>query len=232
VAGALRLCVAIVSRFGIKREAGMSVPCPWKRGMFLLLVFLPCARALHLERETNASCGTILLDNSQTSLYNMAFEVSQNHIVKSWKYEFVEDKTRDNSREQLLSKSCVNMSYAGRFEIPEMLLYDDLSKISIEKLVCVYLNAITESISIRNIPVFQSAFANVTAYTGTSRANPLFLLVSSSFDMNVPWFLVAWQGAIARYIQQLMAKYMELIITKTCLDPHQDVLHNTVLQIV
>jgi hypothetical protein len=200
----------------------MPVPCPWKGGLFLLLFSLPCARALHLEREANASCGTILLDNSQTGLYNMAFEVSPDHIVKNWHYDFIEEKKSNNSREQLLAKSCVNMRYTGRFEIPEMLLYADLSKISVEKMVCVYPNAMTENISIRNIPFFQNAFANVSVYTGTSRANPLSLLVSSSFDMNIPWFLMAWHGAITRYTQQLMAKYTKLIVSKTCLDPRQD----------
>jgi hypothetical protein len=213
------LCVA--TRFGIKREAGMV---SWKSAS-LLLVFLPCARALHLERDANASCGTILLDNSQTGLYNMAFEVSPHHVVKSWQYDFIEEKA---SREQLLARSCVNMRYMGRFEIPEMLLYGDLSKISIEKTVCVYPNAMTENISIRHIPFFQVAFANVSVHAGTSRTNPLSsplsLLVSSSFDMNIPWFLRLWQGAIAQYTQQLMAKYTQLLIAKTCLDPRQDAL--------
>ena len=196
----------------------MSAPCPWKTGMLLLLVFPPCARALHLEREADASCGTIIMDNSQTGLYNMAFEVSPNHIVKSWQYEFIKEQQSNNSR----ARSCVSMRYTGSFEIPEMLMYADLSNISIEKMVCVYPNAMTENISIRNIPLFQTAFANVSACVGTSRANPLALLVSSSFEMNIPWFLMVWQGAIARYTQQLMAKYMKLVISKTCLDPHQD----------
>jgi hypothetical protein len=178
----------------------------------LLVAFLTGARALHLVRDANASCGTMLLDNSQTSLYNTAFEVSPDHIVKNWQYEFLEDKAP--SREKLLAKSCVNMSYVGRSQIPAMLLYGDLSHIAIEKIVCVYPGAITENISIRNIPFFEVAFANVSA--SMSLENPHTLLVRSSFDVQVPWMLVVWQGVIVRYAEDLMAKYTKLLIAQTC----------------
>jgi hypothetical protein len=179
----------------------------------LLCTFLACARALHLQQETKLLCGTVLLSNSKTSMYNMAFEVSENHIVKNWHFEFMDEGP--GSTQQVWGKSCAKMSYLESFKIPSMLPYNDNSEISIEKVVCVYPNAMTENVWIRNIPVFKEAFVNTTAYEGPGNS----LVVASSFDMSVPWILSVWQGAATSYIRDRLTRHMNQTSARICVEP-------------
>ena len=183
--------------------------------LVLLCMLLACARALQLEQEAKFLCGAVLFSNSKTSMYNMAFEVSENHIVKHWHFEFVDEGPE--SRKQLEVKSCVKLSYLGSFSVPRILLHNNPSNILIEKIVCVYPNSLTENMSIRNIPFFKEAFVNTTAYAGLEQQHSL--VVTSVFEVSVPWIFMPWEGVLTSYVREQMAAHIKKMSARMCVDP-------------
>lgn len=186
----------MVCNLRIKHARGMHA-----RALALLVPFLACASALLVTREANASCASMLVDFSQTSLYNMAFQLTPKLIVKDWRYADA-------------AEHCVNMSYTGDLQTSGA--YVDLRHVVIEKQLCPRRGGFTEEIAVRHIPIFDTAFANVSAYQG----HPQTLLLSMRVELRVPWLLVLWQGDIRRRIQDLMDRYLAVIITRTCVDSY------------
>jgi hypothetical protein len=106
----------------------------------MTLICLASTQSLHIQHEIN----------SQTRLYNMAFEVNPKHIIENWKYK---DMQTDSV------ESCVDVSYVSAFENPKMLLQIDLRRISVRKTACVSGRNFREQIVISNIPFFKEALA-------------------------------------------------------------------------
>lgn len=171
------------------------------RTLALLVPFIACAQALVVTREANASCASMLVDFSQTSLYNMAFQLTPKLIVKDWRYVDA-------------AEHCVNMSYTGDLQTSGA--YVDLRHVVIEKQLCPRPGGFTEEIAVRHIPIFDTAFANVSAFQG----HPQSLLLSMRVELRVPWLLVLWQGDIRRRLHELMDRYMAVIVTRTCVDSY------------
>lgn len=142
----------------------------------------------------------------------MAFEVSEKHIVKHWRFDFMDKMP--GVRPQLPTESCAKMSYAGSFRIPKLLQVMDFSNTIIDKTVCVFAGSLSEDINIRNIPLFEHAVVSGKAYEDT--AEPHFLVVQLSFHMEVPWVFTPAEGVISSYVREYMTEHINRTVARMC----------------
>jgi len=127
----------------------------------MTLICLASTQSLHVRHEISVQCTRPVWDNSQTRLYNMAFEVNPKRV-----------------------KSLVNVSYVIAFKNPKMLLPIDLRRIFVRKTACVSRRNFHEQIVISNIPFFGEALANVAASRDDTHPNAL--RVTAKFNVNTP----------------------------------------------
>jgi hypothetical protein len=152
-------------------------------------------------------CTHPVWDNSQTRLYNMAFEVNPKHIIENWKYKDMQTDSVD---------SCVDVSYVSAFENPKMLLPIDLGRISVRKTACVSGRDFREQIVISNIPFFKEALADVSASRDDQHPRPGALRVTAEFNVDTPWGFQLAETTLLEYIRRYLARYADLLVQTIC----------------
>ena len=161
--------------------------------LYITLICLASTQSLHVRHEISVQCTRPVWDNSQTRLYNMAFEVNPKRF-----------------------KSLVNVSYVIAFKNPKMLLPIDLRRIFVRKTACVSRRNFHEQIVISNIPFFREALADVSASRDDTHPSPGNLRVTAKFNVNTPWGFQLAETRLLEYVRGYLARYADLLVQTIC----------------
>lgn len=171
------------------------------RSLCALLVSLAGARALHVLHESSTPCTEPRWDTGQARMYNLAFAMADRRALQDWAYVALARPAPG------VERSCVNVSYVSAFNSSRLLLYADLSRIAVQKTVCVSGRDLHERSVISNIPLAASAEVSVSAEhlaQGSVR-------VAARFETSTPWVLTLVESAVADYVRGYLAKYVDLL---------------------